>query len=82
MIDVYQVGNQVIRNLLSDTVDPQISVVAPERIAYIGEIFTVGIPVVTDVLSPILAKNVTVSVFFAGAKPACYLPKRTSADND
>lgn len=67
MIDVYQVGNQVIRNLLSDTVDPQISVVAPERIAYIGEIFTVGIPVVTDVLSPILAKNVTVSVFFAGA---------------
>ncbi len=66
MIDVYQVCNQVIRNLLSDTVDPLIAVQASSRIAYIGDTFMVGAPVVTDVLSPIVAKNVTVSVYFNG----------------
>ena len=65
-IEVYQVCNQVIRGLLSDTVDPQISVVAPERIAYVGDKFTVYAPVVTDVLSPIVGKNVTVSVYYNG----------------
>ncbi len=65
-IEIYQVCNQVIRGLLSDTVDPQISVVAPERIAYIGDKFSVYVPVVTDVLSPIVGKNVTVSVYYDG----------------
>jgi hypothetical protein len=38
----------------------------PERVAKIGDIFTVKKPDVTDALTPILAKNVSVSVYYKG----------------
>ena len=56
--------NQAFGMLYEDTADPMIYVVAPERVGTLGGVFTIGTPVVTDVLTPILKKDVTVTVYF------------------
>ena len=65
-LNVYQVGNQGLRKIYSDLTDPMLVTTPPERVAKIGDIFTVKKPDVTDVLTPILAKNVSVSVYYKG----------------
>lgn len=66
VLNVYQVGNQGFRKMYSDLSDPILVTTPPERVAKIGDIFTIKAPYVTDVLTPILAKNVSVSVYYKG----------------
>ena len=63
-INVTMLCNQSFGMLYKDTATPMISVVAPVRVGQIGGVFTVNTPAVTDVLTPILAKNVNVTVYY------------------
>ncbi len=66
VFNVYQVGNQGFRKMYSDLSDPMLVTMPPERVAKIGDVFTVKTPYVTDVLSPILSKNISVTVYYKG----------------
>lgn len=62
--NVLMVCNQSFGMLYKDTANPMISVEAPERVASLGGKFTVGVPAVTDVLTPMLTKNVSVTIYY------------------
>ena len=61
---INKLGNQAMGKLFTDPASPMIYVESIERVGTLGGSFIVNKPAVTDVLTPIIAKNVTVTVYF------------------
>lgn len=61
---INKIGNQAMGRLFSDTANPMIYVEDIERVGSLGGSFVVNKPAVTDVLTPIVSKNVTVTVYY------------------
>lgn len=61
-IDIRKINNQAFNDDGTDSASPQISVEKSDGIKSLGETATIYMPVITDVLSPIVNKNITCTV--------------------